>query len=136
MVYRCDRRDTKKKEGGGVLIALRNTFNAKIIDLSPIQNNFSQIDCLALEVLINGISYILMAMYIPPEITIETYTSFFDYLIDITHVQVACIIKLGDFNVPELEETGNYEMYDSRSHVLIEFAFTLGLTQLNPIANE
>ena len=116
-VIRCDRSvaTSKKKSGGGVLLALQKNIKYSIIPM--ITNRFEYI-CVKLH--LNGYDIIIVLVYVPPfspEITATYHSELIDFLTDSLDNYVNTygfdnIIILGDFNVPGYDwiKTSKYSL--------------------------
>lgn len=103
VVFRCDRNRsaTNKKEGGGVLVAVRKTLNAVCIPyaVNPhIEHVLLQITGLCRQ------KYHIGATYIPPNSSEETYLTHFENLhTTLDELRSSKFHLYGDYNLPNIE---------------------------------
>jgi len=106
-VYRCDRSDqteslqnTKKKNGGGVLIAVEKSFESYCIGTGE---KFGA-EQVCVKVKCHSQTIILVELYIRPDSPFEVYNAHMNALKDITsRMETGDILILsGDFNLPHL----------------------------------
>lgn len=116
IVFRCDRDriSTGKKEGGGVLVAVRCGLpvTRRLLpvprDSDPSLTNNSQIDhnidYVVIDIQNNHEKLLLCALYIPPNQSYDTYKTFLNSLSNtITSQNYSYFYVVGDFNIPSLE---------------------------------
>lgn len=97
-VYRVDRPGLKI--GGGVFIALKNSYKSSQLNLDSLTQAFPDIDFLCVSVNVNSFLFLLLSIYIPPQIDNARYDSFIN---EMTLVSKLCDMQLlivGDFNAP------------------------------------
>ena len=102
-VYRKDRSTStsSKSRGGGVLIAVLNTFQSEVIDYDL----YSTREEIWVAIYINGSNKMLLgAVYIPPDsntAVYEEHASFVEHLTSDYSEDIVCVV--GDYNLPGLE---------------------------------
>lgn len=138
IVYRRDR-DGRKKDGGGVLIAVLKKINSKRM----VQWE-SQCEDLWITIEVQFSKSIrqiaLCAVYLPPPVICSTLDNFLDccnVVLEQTGLYT-CIV--GDFNLGNIKwnlvnESGNNYTPPGIANLLIDFTHTHKLAQLNDIAN-
>lgn len=129
-LFKVFRKDRIEKKGGGVLVAISNKF--KVTSLEPAVLNYNQqsIDFLGLIVKKNTISFLLLAIYIPPDISITNFSSFFSDLETCQHLHSYSVIFAGDFNCPNYFQSSQH-LRDPKSIILTNFLSTYNLQQTN-----
>ncbi|XP_063924454.1 uncharacterized protein LOC135138413 [Zophobas morio] len=92
---------SSKSRGGGVLIAVLNTFQSEVIDYDL----YSTREEIWVVIYINGSNKMLLgAVYIPPDsntAVYEEHASFVEHLTSDYNEDIVCIV--GDYNLPGLE---------------------------------
>jgi hypothetical protein len=97
-VYRFDRNSNTSSlsRGGGVLIAVRNTFLSQII---PISNN--NIEALFVLIKFPKFNFIISSVYIPIKSNETTFNDYFNIVESVyDKYPNADFLLLGDFNLP------------------------------------
>lgn len=79
-VYRCDRRDPCKRTGGGVLIAVKNSFKSRAINMDHVNSIFVTLDIVGVEIILEFRHLRIFVTYIPPETSAQTISDFLDSL--------------------------------------------------------
>lgn len=138
-VFRKDRSLdlTKLTKGGGVLVALKKSFVASLLDLSAVTDLFPNIDLIGIKISLPCFSVYVLVLYIPPNINAETYESFFDAL-SANHrfYNEGKLIILGDFNIPNyIFYVQTHEVSSRQISSLTNFCELFGLEQYNYILN-
>lgn len=75
-IFRCDRDYVKLgiQRGGGVLLGVRNEFNATMLNLACLrENNSPLIDVVGVRVMTAAASIYIFLLYIPPKIALTDY---------------------------------------------------------------
>lgn len=141
-VYRCDRdyANLPVDRGGGVLIAIKKKYASQVV---------SNVSCglfesLFVNVKIKSSNYLIGAVYIPPDSSRSTYSTYVDIVDDLLiKYQDSNHILIGDFNLPLL----NWDHYfsdqprsdifnsDETSDIIIECMEYHGFHQVNKIKN-
>lgn len=124
------------RRGGGVLIAIINTFNPKLID-SGIES-----ESLFVEFNINKRNYLICSLYLPASPLSQTHFDEFLQLVNSHSMRYDPdnIIICGDFNLAHIDWTAE-TIYDentpveikNRASTLLQTTSFLGLNQLFPI---
>lgn len=125
-IYRYDRttQTSMLSRGGGVLIAVRNNLQSKLI---VIENN--SIELLFVLLNISNLTIIIGSVYIPNKSNENVYNSYFDYIETLyKKYQNAIFLLLGDFNLPSANFSNAYSYFDDKLALL-------NLSQLNCIKN-
>lgn len=101
-VYRCDRStsNSHKKGGGGVLIAVKSTYDSELIDFP----DSSSIEALAVRVCVNGKKLIIYCAYIPPCSNVEIYAKHLSACESLSEFAGLndILVVTGDFNLPQI----------------------------------
>ena len=143
-LYRCDRCSTGNvlRRGGGVLIAVKKTLNSCLI--TPYAD--SDLEQIFVRIKLHNSLLFIGAIYLPPNTNAERYQK------HVECIEKVCdsagendkIVVVGDYNLPRIEwfrddELGSMNarslMSESES-VLLETVASLGLHQMNEIANQ
>lgn len=111
-VYRCDRNRaaTGRRDGGGVLIAIRRSLGATPLVTTSIQNGPTPppaiVDYMLIELLTSTARHIIGVTYIPPNQSHDVYLTYFNYLHEILQLNNYSNIYLaGDYNLPSIKWT-------------------------------
>ena len=116
-IYRNDR----KTRGGGVLIAVKNSIPSELL-ITP-----GNIEAIAIRIhLVHPI--VVCCHYIPPNLSMDDYSEYFQYLSDLANYQDP-VIAMGDFNLPDINWatlTGSTAI----SNAFCDLVFELNLAQL------
>lgn len=83
-LYHVFRNDRVFAKGGGVLIAVNSIFNVTQIDFSDVFDSNYIIDILGVIIVFHTIKFIIIAIYIPPDISLKNFRHFFGSLLDFT----------------------------------------------------
>lgn len=104
-VFRRDRSssDCGKKRGGGVLVAIRNTYKADLIDVS------CNVECIWLKVQFHGIFHLISCVYIPPDSPLCIYETYYEMLDSLIKDFKTNILIMGDFNIISEGNGRNHE---------------------------
>ncbi|XP_063904731.1 uncharacterized protein LOC135123784 [Zophobas morio] len=143
-VYRKDRSasTSSKSRGGGVLIAVLNTFQSEVIDYDL----YSTREEIWVVIYINGSNKMLLgAVYIPPDsntAVYEEHASFVEHLTSDYNEDIVCVV--GDYNLPVLEwcvapdGDGFVPLGVSKDveQIVCDGISYCGLSQLNNIKND
>ena len=151
VVYRCDRsneteklQSTKKVHGGGVLIAIHESFKSQIVGTGTSYG--AEMVCAKINS--KNRSIYLIEIYIRPHSTIEVYEAHMKALRDITEMMSSedILILSGDFNLPKLswftDEMDDPEIAipinasGKRELTILDTCHELGLLQINKICND
>ena len=138
VVYRRDR-DSKKKDGGGVLIAVLKKINSKRMCNweSHCEDLWVTVD-VPITKAIRRIA--LCAVYLPPPVTRATLEPFLDSCSSVLEQSGLCTCIMGDFNLSCInwnlvsDSTVGYTA-PGFSHILSDFTHINKLVQLNNICN-
>ena len=131
-VIRSDRNFSliNRSKCGGVLISLISNISYTTIDLSNIIYLTPIIDITACQCYFDNLSFIICAIYIPPDIIVDDLHTFFEAL-EIVFLDKRVLI-FGDFNMPHLYD----ESYNcSKSDICRNFMNSLNLVQYNNVLN-
>ena len=143
-VFRFDRNRvaSKKKDGGGVLIAVLRELKPSGILLSP---PLDLPEHVIVKIPSHSNKYhLLCATYIPPNTTEHIYINFLSALMSVfDHSHVDSIVLTGDFNLPQLHwikkssfmECAASTPYSNISRSLLSICSQLNLRQYNDIIN-
>ena len=127
-VYRSDRITGR---GGGVLVAVRNQYVVNKLDVSsPVPS----VQLLGIRISISSRHIIILAMYIPPSLSLDVYTSIFDYLESAIDFSVP-VMLCGDFNIPEISECVTGTRTTQLFNIYTQFLALNNLVQHNSILN-
>jgi hypothetical protein len=105
-VFRSDHSLSRESSvrGGGVLLAVRNKFRAKQIDLSSVYGGVRRlawIDVLVVECSTTVNSYVhFIVVYVPPKCSSDDFASFVDTLMSLHCVCDSKKVIIADFNIP------------------------------------
>lgn len=115
VVCRKDRKFQRLNQqcGGGVLLAFKSHIKSEVLDVSLFDMNFPAIDFLAVKCSINFYSFFILALYIPPSISINEFELFFEFLEQFEILQAKNIVLLGDLNAPFFV---NFDANDRKSN--------------------
>lgn len=141
-VYRCDRNPntSTRKTGGGVLIAVRNSIQSKLLNIQR-----SDVETIFVLIKLKGQDYILNCTYIPPSNPINIYSSFSDSVNEVlsTHNKAKVLIT-GDLNLPDvkwvknnvgvMKPTGSLSTLED--FIISALCFLNNLNQFNSTCNE
>ncbi|KAH0818010.1 hypothetical protein GEV33_004781 [Tenebrio molitor] len=100
-VFRHDRITVPEgpRRGGGVLLAVRNEFNAERCEV--VCDVLSRIDLLLVKINFNYRAVYVLVLYIPPNSHDLTYKVFCDLLMSLHFLYDSNLLIVGDFNVPD-----------------------------------
>ena len=138
VVFRKDRDFGRsvKSRGGGVLLAVKKSLSATLINLKgPLFVSLTEIDIIAVKLSNFNIPIYIFVLYIPPGTASGTFYDFVDAIFSLEFIFRSKVILVGDFNVPEYRnslETGNSL---GNTVPLLHLLETLELSQLNNILN-
>jgi hypothetical protein len=134
-IFRKDRSEltSAKESGGGVLIALKSEYHAKVIDTSvtDVESIFLSVDTASHPIIIGG-------TYIPPQQSAFVYERFCQSVDEVLleYPSPSCLLLAGDFNLPEVNWAAEVLVpVGRRSQHLIEMASSFDLAQSNKILN-
>ena len=100
LVYRLDRNSITSQcaRGGGVLIAVRNTYRSQLI-----VTEFKHIEQLYVLVRISGVFYIFGSVYIAPASNSDLFADYGRTVANLSiSYQDTCIYLIGDYNLPRV----------------------------------
>ncbi|XP_044586008.1 uncharacterized protein LOC123266045 [Cotesia glomerata] len=133
-ILQCDRRETFRKTGGGVLISCNQIYDAKSINLDFITQRFPQIDAVGVE--IGASNFIcIIAVYIPPDLHSQIFADFLDCLSSSIIMDADSLMLIGDFNSPLFHAHFSSSSYSSKSELLLSFIALHNLNQFNNVLN-
>lgn len=99
VVYRCDRNlnNSKKKSGGGVVLAVNRKLNSKIVQLHG-YNNLEQI---CIEVQFESSALYVCCIYLPPKSLLGSYNDHIRFVDEISARmgETDSLVVLGDYNL-------------------------------------
>lgn len=134
--YQIFRYDRLHKSGGGVLIAVLDSFPCEHINFSPSDD----IEFVAVKIRLHVTHLYITCSYIPPNSSAHIYTSHFSaikYVIDQSKPS-DLFVSLGDFNLPNIlwnkPDDLNY-LIPLGTNEFIQSLFTCGLSQINHVRN-
>ena len=132
-VFRCDRRfgRVNRTRGGGVVVAIKNSFSVSKLDLSELISNIPLVDIVGCKINFLAYSLYIFALYIPPHMPVQDLESFFEYLENYVSTENKILI-VGDFNIPSFHDQSN----DSVATLLNQFLALTNLAQLNKVLND
>lgn len=131
-VYRDDRVD---RIGGGVLLAIKTRYVSGFVNLTPAIQSTPHINIIACKIQLVSFSFILVAIYITPSISLYEFEEFFESLSGLCSTWSTNFMIVGDFIVPNLIHYVNSGMCDSKSSILQNFMDIHHLCQYNDIYN-
>jgi len=136
-VYRCDRNyaETSVKRGGGVMLAIKQTFACTKLNLSLPQSLTNLIEILGIKIVNKTSTLYIIIIYIPPSQNSETYESIFEFLSSLTFLYGSKTIFLGDFNMPEYTSYLKGALPTNKICQLINFLEFFDWRQINSIEN-
>ena len=131
-VVRCDRKFSavNRSRGGGALIAFSPNISFKVIDTSNICMLVPLIDLIVCKCIINDVSIVIVAAYVPPDLTCSDLEQFLNSIELLLLNQ--CFVILGDFNLPSLTKTTSA---CKKSNCFKDFINTVDAKQYNLIPN-
>nr|CAI5847086.1 unnamed protein product [Callosobruchus analis] len=133
VVFRKDRdRFTQKLRGGVVLLAVHSDFSSVILNM---QFSLTNIDLLGVKVTFNGLSYLIIVLYIPPGLSHDTYEQLFDNLCSVQYLYDCNLIIIGDFNIASYSAFVLNNEHTPAVRNLLDFANFFSLNQYNYIYN-
>lgn len=98
ILFNVFRRDRVDRGGGGVLVAVSTTINVSPIDCKDLNYNSTIIDLVGLLITKNNFTFLLLSIYIPPDISISFFATFFSDLLDSQIIFSYPLFIIGDFN--------------------------------------
>lgn len=120
---------TGRSKGGGVLIAIKDTFISAPIETSVFRN-VPLVDIVGCKIIYRTRSLFVFAVYIPPNISLAELQLFLEAFEECL-LDVGDVLVVGDFNIPNF--TGS--LSDARSGLLHDFLSFAGLLQVNNVLN-
>lgn len=105
-VFRCDR-DFQRvglSRGGGVLLAVRKCYQPLLIEREALGvdlDGFYLVDLSVVRVIMKGVAYYIIVIYIPPRTTTAEFESTMYALESLHQLLGNRILIVGDFNIPE-----------------------------------
>ena len=131
-VVRCDRKFSTvgRTRGGGVLAAFSELINADAVDTTVLTDMVPLIDIIICRCSVGNLKFLLIVIYIPPDISSHDFELFFNALE--TFILNDEIILVGDFNVPHFIQEG---FNCPKTYTLKQFCDTGQLVQSNSILN-
>lgn len=133
---RADRRisELNCKRGGGVLLAVHNKYAMTEIDLKYIRRDIPAVDIVGATLKINSFSFVILVLYIPPNVNIAVYNQLFELLETSDDISNADVYIIGDFNIPEYNYQTDY-IHSDKVLSLAAFCNFFGLSQQNKVPN-
>ena len=130
-VFRADRDfiATRRKRGGGVLLAVHNKFKVVRIELSKPKFP-SLVDVVGCKINCHSQSICILTMYVPPDIPVTDFEYFVECLENYA-LQYPNLLLIGDFNVPNFFTNAN----DAKTLSIKNMMSLLNLTQVNTVPN-
>lgn len=147
VVFRHDRQlnRTPKKEGGGILVAVRSTFSASCVTL--VDNDDFYFEQLAVKVSFGGRTIYFFAVYLPhwcrSEERFQAVAHSLNNLVSMTNPD-DLIIFMGDFNLTDVNWQQDNEFQESLFPInacddlngrLLNDIFSCGFFQINHVSN-
>ena len=129
--YKVYRKDRVGRRGGGVILAIDNAVSSKDLNLMC---NVPDIDLIGVSVKLRSKSIVMICVYVPPGLSVQLYTEFYDYLDSIADRGESKLI-IGDFNIPRYKECFASGNLDSFTAPMIDFLNFNNLAQCNTICN-
>lgn len=134
--YQIFRYDRSYKRGGGVLIAVVNSYSCEQI----LFNHNDEIEFVAVKILLRNRSLFVTSSYIPPNSSSDVYDNHFSRISSILQRSnpTDLFIALGDFNLPTVLWNNPLELNYLIPSCSIEFIKTMlasGLFQINNVHN-
>ncbi|KAL4152733.1 hypothetical protein QTP88_000566 [Uroleucon formosanum] len=114
-VFRNDRNDlnSDRSKGGGVLIAIHNRFCPNVLTLSN-----ASLECLAVSFISSNFKIIIVAIYIPPNSSIDVYICQFAEIENLRLIfSDYTFIIVGDFNLPGIK-------WSNQTHAILSGHFS------------
>lgn len=131
IIFRKDRNSATSsfKRGGGVVIAVKNCFEAFLIDVPDLE-----LECLWISLNLRCRGKLLLCLiYFPPNTNIDTYVKFFDVFVRFTSYKN--IFVCGDFNLSIIGELCRDNILDPTIRELFNFVQLYNLNQFNAVPN-
>lgn len=123
LIYRRDRdlSNSIKKDGGGVLVAIKKSIPASRLAHLELPN----LEELIITIPLENDTLFISAIYIPPKSSRDTYTDFYNHLEYITtNNNIGNICVIGDFNLPQL----NWQAAEANININIDISQPLDET--------
>lgn len=133
-VFRSDRDylNTGKSEGGGTLIAVKNTYFS-----TRAQHLETTLGELWIRILIGAETFYVCATYIPPTGRLNEYEIFCNNIINHSELLLRKnLLIIGDFNIPMLYPNNPNRLLSRIEREFQVFVNLMNLTQFNSILNE
>ncbi|KAG8239277.1 hypothetical protein J437_LFUL019033, partial [Ladona fulva] len=140
-IFRKDRDSThfNKRRGGGVLIAVKSSFNCNEVILPD--NNVEQVFVMIYSA---GLKFLIGSVYFPPDSPVSLYDS---HCADIETMLIKDfdeILFLGDYNLPVIDWNIPFENevvaidcdLSYKAKIVVDSYSFLGLSQINTIKNK
>lgn len=92
--FRSDRNfsESSTKRGGGVLLAIKKEYTAVQLDLGDIRHTVPLIDVVGVELLIHFHKIFIFVVYIPPAMSPDYYSLFFEAIESLQYLNNYCDI--------------------------------------------
>lgn len=113
-VFRQDRdfKATNKKRGGGLIFAIKKSFQAA--PLTHLNKRTNTTETLWVKCKIYGQDLTFCICYLPPPVSHDTLKSFVEETCELNDLTQSKIMFLGDFNIPEFGDT----QYDNNDQII------------------
>lgn len=139
-VFRADRCRSVVglSRGGGALLAVESSLEAQQLDLRglcPQLNSIPLIDIVGVKVVYNRHSVDLFVIYIPPRVTTDQVSAFFDAFEDLIMDRGRECLIVGDFNVTRYADSLSQSVSERNVCRLLRLCRLLGLQQFNFVRN-
>lgn len=135
-LFKVFRNDRHVRQGGGVLIAVNKFFKVTVVDLSSANDVNKNISSICLIINKYTSTFIVVNIYLPPDLSVTEFTLFLTTLKDILILHNYPIFIFGDFNVPSYTKYINEHKIDSKCITLVNFSQFLDLNQYNFVHNK
>lgn len=137
-VYRQDRNmdALNVSRGGGVILAIKRTFNSTRLDLSCITDEFVNVDVVGCKMSVRNQSICIFVVYVQPGLSTLDYESFFDSLQTLDCMHGDRVLIMGDFNIAGYVRVLDDHGYsEAKCSLLFEFLGFFSLEQHNRVTN-
>ena len=139
-IFRCDRQRSVVglSRGGGVLLAVKSSLKACQLDLKvscPLFDSVPLIDIVGIKLICASKSLNIFVVYVPPRITIEESSIFFEALESLLIKYSGESLIIGDFNISRYADSLAHPTQDRNVRMLNNFCSLFDLKQNNYITN-
>lgn len=116
-IFRVDRWSNLYNRGGGILLAIKNTFDYKLSNHISIIPNIDQVFVL---LNYNNINLLLACVYIPPNAHLDIYRKHCEIVENLViNYSIDNILILGDFNLNEFSSSYYSSFANTSSNCIV-----------------